>query len=428
MMGGGWFVVFVLFGLGMVQGEKKTADLFQSSPNHVDETEKFLSTSNHTNNWALIVDTSRWWYNYRHAANALAFYHTVKRLGIPDSNIILMLADDIACNPRNIFPGTVYNKGGNEQTNLYGTFVEVDYRDYEVTEENMIRLLVGRHSAGTPRSKRLLTDSGTNLVIYMTGHGGVDFIKFQDAGDISSQDLADAFSQMWLQRRYNEILFIVDTCQAATLYSAFDSPNIIAVGSSIIDQNSYSQGIEEDIGVSLADRFTDHSLNFFEKITSQSQETLGEWLETLTFNRLKSNIGVMAPYFARAPVPHNSETYDPLYTIKITDFLGFNSRVLPLDSLPSFSPSSFFSKGGGYFGGGDDSLEEREPETEEETEETKEKTYLFVEGDAEEGLGDGFCESIELEEYRSRPSFLNNEFVFGCAVLAGTALALSFFA
>ena len=127
----------------------------------------------------------------------------------------------------------------------------------------------------------------------------------------------------------------------------------------------------------------------------------------------------MAPYFARAPVPHNSETYDPLYTIKITDFLGFNSRVLPLDSLPSFSPSSFFSKGGGYFGGGDDSLEEREPETEEETEETKEKTYLFVEGDAEEGLGDGFCESIELEEYRSRPSFLNNEFVFGCAVLAG---------
>ena len=55
MMGGGWFVVFVLFGLGMVQGEKKTADLFQSSPNHVDETEKFLSTSNHTNNWALIV-------------------------------------------------------------------------------------------------------------------------------------------------------------------------------------------------------------------------------------------------------------------------------------------------------------------------------------------------------------------------------------
>jgi glycosylphosphatidylinositol transamidase (GPIT) subunit GPI8 len=27
----------------------------------------------------------------------------VKRFGIPDSNIILMLSDDMACNPRNIF-------------------------------------------------------------------------------------------------------------------------------------------------------------------------------------------------------------------------------------------------------------------------------------------------------------------------------------
>ena len=85
------------------------------------------------NNWAVLVETSRYWYNYRHAANApwnrflpfvsetggsfalfsmqvsrrvhhpiehcflaqtLSFYHTVKRLGIPDSQIILMMAED----------------------------------------------------------------------------------------------------------------------------------------------------------------------------------------------------------------------------------------------------------------------------------------------------------------------------------------------
>ena len=47
------------------------------------------------------VCTSRFWFNYRHVANTLSFYHTVKRLGIPDSHIVLMLADDIPCNPRN---------------------------------------------------------------------------------------------------------------------------------------------------------------------------------------------------------------------------------------------------------------------------------------------------------------------------------------
>jgi phosphatidylinositol glycan class K len=56
-----------------------------------------------------LVDTSRFWLNYRHIANTLSIYRSVKRLGIPDSNIILMLADDIACNSRNSVPGTVYN-------------------------------------------------------------------------------------------------------------------------------------------------------------------------------------------------------------------------------------------------------------------------------------------------------------------------------
>lgn len=61
----------------------------------------------HTSNWAVLVATSKYWYNYRHIANTLSFYRTVKRLGIPDSNIILMLAEDVACNPRNPYPSQV---------------------------------------------------------------------------------------------------------------------------------------------------------------------------------------------------------------------------------------------------------------------------------------------------------------------------------
>ena len=69
-------------------------------------------------------------------------YRTVKRLGIPDSNIILMLADDTACNARNHFPGAVYANSG-RRLDLYGDNIEVDYRGYEVTVENFIRLMTG---------------------------------------------------------------------------------------------------------------------------------------------------------------------------------------------------------------------------------------------------------------------------------------------
>jgi hypothetical protein len=48
----------------------------------------------------LIVSTSRFWHNYRHAANALSVYRTVKRLGVHDDNIVLMLAGQPANPPR----------------------------------------------------------------------------------------------------------------------------------------------------------------------------------------------------------------------------------------------------------------------------------------------------------------------------------------
>jgi glycosylphosphatidylinositol transamidase (GPIT) subunit GPI8 len=35
----------------------------------------------------------------------------------------------------------------------------------------------------------------------------------QDSEEITNIELADAFQQMWAKRRYNEIFFMIDTCQ-----------------------------------------------------------------------------------------------------------------------------------------------------------------------------------------------------------------------
>jgi hypothetical protein len=42
-----------------------------------------------TNVHAMIVSSSRYWFNYRHAINALGMYEIYRRNGIPDENIIL---------------------------------------------------------------------------------------------------------------------------------------------------------------------------------------------------------------------------------------------------------------------------------------------------------------------------------------------------
>ena len=91
-------------------------------------------------------------------------------------------------------------------------------------------------------------------LIFETGHGGDGFLKFQDSEEITNIELADAFEQMWSKRRYHEIFFMIDTCQAASMYQQFYSPNILAVASSLVGEDSLSHHIDSSIGVYIIDR------------------------------------------------------------------------------------------------------------------------------------------------------------------------------
>lgn len=63
--------------------------------------------------------------------------------------------------------------------NLYTDTMEVDYRNYDVTLSSLLRVLTDRHAPGTARSKRLLSDGNSNVLVYITGHGGNEFMKIQ---------------------------------------------------------------------------------------------------------------------------------------------------------------------------------------------------------------------------------------------------------
>ena len=96
----------------------------------------------HTNNWAVLVATSKFWFNYRHNANILSIYHTMKSLGVPDSQILVMLGDEMACNPRNAVPATIFNNR-NREINLYGDDIQVDFRGADVSIDSFLRILTG---------------------------------------------------------------------------------------------------------------------------------------------------------------------------------------------------------------------------------------------------------------------------------------------
>eukprot|EP00039_Didymoeca_costata_P030484 m.29832 g.29832 ORF g.29832 m.29832 type:complete len:390 (+) comp8139_c0_seq4:26-1195(+) len=291
-------------------------------------------TATHSNTWVVIVGASRFWYNYRHEANPLSIYRTVKRLGVHDSRIILMLGEDFACNPRNIYPGTIFNNG-RKDIDVYGHDVEVDYRGYEVTPTNFVRILTGRHDDSVPRSKRLMSDRHSNVLIYLTGHGGEGFLKFQDTMVLFSPELGDSIKQMWQRRRYNELLFIADTCHAESLFDQIKSPHVIGMFSSNRHEDSYSRDRSKDLGVYTIDAFTAAMLQYMEGVLPDSNETLDNLFKNI------NKPGLLGSH----PVLKYTIQRSEFLTKRITEFFGsYQSMTLPSESIKETLQGSLYPK------------------------------------------------------------------------------------
>lgn len=121
--------------------------------------------------------------------------------------------------------------------------------------------------------------------------------------------------------RYNEILFMIDTCQANTMYSRLYSPNIIATGSSELDESSYSHHADNDVGVAVIDRYTYYNLEFLESQVRDmnSQKTVGELFDSYDFDKIHSNAGFRYDLFPGGP--------DGARSRLITDFFGNIQKV-----------------------------------------------------------------------------------------------------
>ena len=201
---------------------------------------KLTKSTNHESNVAVLISTSTFFHNYRHTVNTLSLYQALKKHGgYTDENILLFLGDEVACNDRNPFKNRVFpyanhveniyeefhtstfvrddshghghNQGegygdtnaegtnGNNENETKNTFqqfqqeqfqtyyndnIQVDYSGTDVTVENFFRVLLGRHDANTPPNQKIpnenTNNSKTNLLLYMTGHGGDNFFKFRD--------------------------------------------------------------------------------------------------------------------------------------------------------------------------------------------------------------------------------------------------------
>uniref|UniRef100_A0A673J2N7 Phosphatidylinositol glycan anchor biosynthesis, class K n=1 Tax=Sinocyclocheilus rhinocerous TaxID=307959 RepID=A0A673J2N7_9TELE len=120
----------------------------------------------------------------------------------------------------------------------------------------------------------------------------------------------------WLPwQRYNELLFIIDTCQGASMYERFYSPNLMALASSQVGEDSLSHQPDLAIGVHLMDKYTFYLLEFLEEVHPASQANMND-LVSVCAHRVSVSPGHHTDLFQRNPG-----------SVLITDFFGSVRKV-----------------------------------------------------------------------------------------------------
>lgn len=211
--------------------------------------------------WAFVAAFSRGWENYRHQADALNVYQLLRGQGVPDDHIVLMLADDIAGDPRNPEPGVVRNVAGGPDLNAQ---VVVDYRLGDATTKGQIlRILSGRISSDTPQVVQ--STANDDVLVFWVGHGGDSGVlvgggtaEAAVAGTgsfITPEDLGITTSALAAQNSYRRLLVVLEACHGGVMGKRFVAPHALLMTGAGPNENSLGANFDVQSSIWRADSF-----------------------------------------------------------------------------------------------------------------------------------------------------------------------------
>lgn len=190
---------------------------------------------------ALLINTSKNFFNYRHMSNIQSFRHTLISAGFPENHIHSICREDPFFDTRNTVQNKIFltSKISIEHSNLS---IE------DLTDQYILNLLCLRH-----RFTYKLSEND-NILIYICGHAASEFFKVCDKYYMFTDDIMTALK--YLSKRVKRGVIILDTCQASSLVRPSEiPPNICVVTSSNADEYSYSSIYVPFLGVSTIDDF-----------------------------------------------------------------------------------------------------------------------------------------------------------------------------
>lgn len=253
--------------------------------------------------YAVVVGASDTWMNYRHQADALAFYQLLKSNGYDDDHIILIMEDNIANNPLNIRPGEVRVTPDGE--NLYHD-VRVDYHLSDISVSDLMDIMSGRKSE---RLKEVI-DPGAddNIIMIWCGHGAGNTLMWGSLTNVYGRDMKHLISNLQSEGRYRKFLFVLDACYSGTIGEACEGiPGLLVFTAAHANETSKADMFDNTLSVWLSNGFT---RTFRDEVTANPDITLRE----LYYKTVRGTKG-------SHPRIYNVSNYGNMYHETLQEFL-----------------------------------------------------------------------------------------------------------
>jgi len=264
-----------------------------------------------TDQYAVLVQGSNGWENYRHEADVLSIYQMLKANGYSDDHIILITSDDCVNAPENKDKGAVRTDPNGR--NLREGAV-IDYRNADLTPQDIVNILKGVASDRTPVV--LPADAGQNVLLFWSGHGrskainGINEMGWRDlpAGKgMTAGLLAETLRAMAESQQFRQLLVCLEPCYSANMCEALEGiPGVLAICSSGPYEQSFADSWSNELGVWMCDRF---SRNLIGHATDYPNGTYRDLYLYCAQHTLGSHVGI-----------YNYKNFGNLYTTGPKDF------------------------------------------------------------------------------------------------------------
>lgn len=196
--------------------------------------------TDNTDSWAVLIAGSDGYQNYRHQSDVFHAYQLLISEGFSKEKVIVFAYDDIAMNPKNPFPGQIFNSPSGKD--VYEG-VNIDYKGNDVTPENYISVLLGEEDKmrNIGSGRVLKSTSKDNVFLYFSDHGSVKLFVFPEHNLLTEDKLYDALKQLHERRNYNQIVFYVEACYSGSMFLRLPKEwNIWVTTAANPNQSSYA--------------------------------------------------------------------------------------------------------------------------------------------------------------------------------------------